>query len=168
MGSLKAALEAYLGAVASETGSGRGSSGTTAAELHPGYPVFNPYASREAAFNTPFSLWTGTDGIDPNASTGPRHAAVLEKVYGGSFQNASFDQAVVWEQTYRRLAETYYGSLAAQTHFKVSTMIAWPQCKNSHAIRRRLRRLDASQFLVNKFAEDEAKRKHIWRTPCPI
>ena len=72
-------------------------------------------------FNTLFSLWTGTDVIDGNATTGAinaRHAAVLEKVYDGSFQNGGYDQAVVWEQTYRRLAETYYGILATQTHFK--------------------------------------------------
>ena len=174
-GALRAALDAYLGAVASQNGSGSGSQGTGVsgypANLNPGYPGSNPYAARETAFNTLVSLWTGTDGIDSTATTGAanaRHMAVLEKVYGGRYQNANADQASVWETTYRRLAETYYGSLAAQTHFKARTTIVRPQCKNSHAIRRRLRRVDASQFVVRNFFEDETKRKHIWRTPCPI
>ena len=124
-GALRAALDAYLGAVASQNGYGSASSGTGPADypanLNSAYPAGNPYANREAAFNTLFSLLTNTDGIDANATTGAmnaRHAAVLEKVYGGSFQNPDSDQAVAWELSFRRLLETYYGSLAAQTHLK--------------------------------------------------
>ncbi len=107
-GAMRAALDAFLGASNPASGSGSGS-----------WDDAPPYSNREAAFNQLLALWTGTANIDATATTGAmnaRHAAILTKVYGGNYQNATYDQAVSWELTFRRLSETYYASLAAQTH----------------------------------------------------
>ena len=113
-GTLRAALDAYLGASSHASGSGSPSSGSTPSAGS------DPYTQRSAAFDHLLALWTGTDAIAASATTGAasaRHMAILAKVYGGSYQNPSTDQAEAWELTFRRLRESYYASLSAQTHF---------------------------------------------------
>ena len=112
---LRAALEAFLGASGHASGSGSASSGSTPSAGS------DPYTQRSAAFDHLLALWTGTDAIAASATTGAasaRHMAILAKVYGGSYQNPSTDQAEAWELTFRRLRESYYASLSAQSHLK--------------------------------------------------
>ena len=77
--------------------------------------------NRYARFEDLLFAWTGADAIPAGTKTNDldaRHARVLEKAYGRSFQNPNGDQASVWQTTYESLAESMYGSLMSQTHFK--------------------------------------------------
>ncbi|MCA1972104.1 MAG: putative Ig domain-containing protein, partial [Caenispirillum sp.] len=72
-----------------------------------------------ARFEALLFAWTGAEAIPAGTTTNQldaRHAQVLEKAYGRSFQNPNADQAVAWQLTYERLAEGLYASLLARTH----------------------------------------------------
>lgn len=81
--------------------------------------------SRVGSYYTRFEellyTWTGADNLPAGTKTNQldaRHAAVLEKAYGRSFQSPNADQAAAWEATYAQLTEGLYGQLLGQTRFK--------------------------------------------------
>lgn len=74
-----------------------------------------------ARFEDLLFAWTGADTIPAGTATNgleARHAAVLAKLYGDSFQNPTRSEGALWQTAYENLAEGFYANLMAQTHFR--------------------------------------------------
>jgi hypothetical protein len=119
MGGLTMNLQQAL--IRDDTGAYLGKpAGTLRAKLDAFQNESNP-AQWFARFEDLLFAWTGADAIPAGTKTGlfdARHAAVLEKAYGQSFQNPNYDQWAGWQTAYEELADTMYSSLLPETHLE--------------------------------------------------
>ncbi|MEW6141434.1 MAG: hypothetical protein AB1733_24690, partial [Thermodesulfobacteriota bacterium] len=97
-------------------------------------------ANRCAILEDIIFKWTGSGSVAPDAR-GPfmdgRRVVALEKYYGESRGNPNAALAALWQETYRKLFEFFYGNLMSQTHLKdlyQAITYTWNQQNNDYEI----------------------------------